>query len=180
VTSDAKMICREICRIRFQHRPGGWRLLWDSTFSSDQGVFSFGDQEEMGLGVRVATPLTVKQGGAILNSSDGKNERGTWGKTADWLDYLGKVEGNVVGIMLMADPANFRPSWFHSRDYGLVVANPFGRNAFTKGEKSLVVVKPDERFRLRYGLLIHESPPGRPLNREAAYQAFLDEMKPAK
>ena len=177
VATNGATICRETCRLRFQSRPEGWWLLWDSTFSSDQGEFAFGDQEEMGLGVRVATPLTVKQGGAILNSSGGSNKRGTWGKTADWIDYFGNVEGKTVGVLLMADPANFRPSWFHSRDYGLMVANPFGRNAFTKGETSSVVVKPTERLRLRYGLLIHASPTDQPLDRAAAYQAFLDDLK---
>jgi len=32
---------------------------------------AFGDQEEMGLGVRVATPIAVKQGGTILDAASG-------------------------------------------------------------------------------------------------------------
>ena len=176
VSTNGQLICRETCRIRFKSRPKGWWLLWDSWFESDQAEFVFGDQEEMGLGVRLATPLTVKQGGAILNSSGGQNEKGTWGKTADWIDDFGNVEGKTVGLMLMPDPANFRPAWFHSRDYGLVVANPFGQNAFTKGEKSQIVVKTGERFRLRYGLLVHSSSPEKPLNRSAVYQAYLKDL----
>src|SRR2546426_10468941 len=78
---------------------------------------------KMGLGVRVATPFIVKQGGSILNSAGGQNEKGTWGKTAEWIDYFGNVGTKTIGLMLVPDPANFRSSWFHSRDYGLVVAN---------------------------------------------------------
>jgi hypothetical protein len=180
VSTSGQLICRETCRIRFKSGPEGWWLLWDSTFSSGTVEFAFGDQEEMGLGVRLATPLTVKRGGAILNSAGGQNEKGTWGKTADWIDYFGNFENKTVGIMLMTDPTNFRASSFHSRDYGLVVANPFGQNAFTKGQKSRVSVKAGERLRLRYGLLIHSLPQDKPLNRSLSYQAFLEDLRREK
>jgi hypothetical protein len=44
-------------------------------------------------------------------------------------------------------------SWFHVRDYGLMVANPFGQNAFTKGEKSRVEIQRGDSLRLRYTIL---------------------------
>ncbi|MCK6501425.1 MAG: PmoA family protein, partial [Nitrospira sp.] len=48
-------VCR--CRQRFQWVPGDgiWLLVWDAEFVSENGEFAFGDQEEMGLGARVAT-----------------------------------------------------------------------------------------------------------------------------
>ena len=55
----------------------------------------------------------------------------------------------------MPDPENVRRAWFHARDYGVLVANPFGRRAFTRGEESRVVVKAGETFRLRFGVLVH-------------------------
>ena len=58
-------------------------------------------------------------------------------------------------MTIFCHPENFRPSWFHARDYGLLAANPFGRAAFNKGEPSKVVVKPGESLRLRYGMLVH-------------------------
>ena len=54
----SKVVCNEIARYTFLARPAGFLLIWDSTFSSDK-EFYFGDQEEMGLGFRVATPLRV-------------------------------------------------------------------------------------------------------------------------
>jgi hypothetical protein len=56
--------------------------------------------------------------------------------------------------VLLADPRNFRPSWFHARDYGLMVANPFGRKALSGGPESRVEVKPGETFRLGFGLYL--------------------------
>jgi len=70
----------------------------------------------------------------------------------------------------MADPANFRPSWWHNRDYGLMVANPFGREAMKQGAKSAVTVKRGESLRLRFGAVIHQ---GRVENPGAFYQAFV-------
>jgi hypothetical protein len=118
----------------------------------------------MGLGVRVATNLTVTRGGVITSSEGRKNEKEVWGRQADWCDYSGKG----VGVMLMPDPQNFRRSWFHARDYGLLVANPFGRQAFTKAEPSRVVVKKGEILTLRFGVLVHDGD----LDRQAAYNEF--------
>src|SRR5439155_12689016 len=114
---------------------------------------------------RMATGLTVTDGGVITNSDGLTNEKQVWGKQADWCDYSAKG----VGIMLMPDPRSFRRSWFHARDYGLLVANPFGRQAFTNGEPSRVVVKRGETLTLRFGVLVHDGN----LDRHAAYQDFL-------
>jgi len=113
----------------------------------------------------VATDLSVKSGGVITSSEGRKNEKQVWGRQADWCDY----SGTVGGIMLMPDPQNFRRSWFHARDYGLLVANPFGRQAFTKGEPSRVVVEKGSTLTLRFGVLVHDEN----LDRQAAYDELL-------
>ena len=96
-----------------------------------------------------------------------------WGNSADWCDYSGTMAGQRVGMTIFCHPDNFRPSWFHARDYGLLEANPFGRQAFGKGEKSSVVVKPGEKLRLRYGVLIHSGPQDSQPDLAAAYQDYL-------
>lgn len=45
----------------------------------------------------------------------------------------------------------------HARDYGFLAANPFGRNAFGKGELGKVVVQPGESLRLQYSVLLHSA-----------------------
>jgi len=133
-TPDKKVMGLQVSRITLEARPEGYLVVWESTFTaSEQDVF-FGDQEEMGLGVRVATAITEKNGGTILSSTGAKSAKATWGKAFDWCDYSGVIDGRHVGVTLMPDPANFRPSWFHNRDYGLMVANPFGRRALTQGD----------------------------------------------
>jgi hypothetical protein len=154
-TSGDKTICEEVCRIAIQPRPAGTLVIWDSTFRGPDD-FYFGDQEEMGLGVRVATRLSVKNGGRMTNSDGLVNEKQVWGKQADWCDYSGTIDGREMGILLVPDPRNFRRSWFHARDYGFMAANAFGAKAFTGGEASKVVVGKGKSLRLRYAVLVHE------------------------
>jgi hypothetical protein len=175
-------VCNEdfVCQIRVT--PAGYLLLWDSTFTSDT-EFAFGDQEEMGLGFRMATPLRAERktqgaippgNGEIVNSHGAHNEKEIWGNTADWCDYSGASGDERLGIAILCHPKNFRPSWFHARDYGLLEANPFGRAAFGKGEPSKIIVKPGDSLRLRYGVLVHSSPQDKPTDVAAAYKHYLE------
>jgi hypothetical protein len=58
------------------------------------------------------------------------------------------------------------------RDYGLMVANPFGQNAFTKGETSRIEVKPGEQFDLRFGVWIYSVNAGKTLDYAAIADAY--------
>lgn len=176
-----KTVCEEVCIYTIMVRPAGYLLLWDSTFSSDR-EFYFGDQEEMGIGFRVATPIrvesesagTVPAGNGKMVDSEGRiNGDEIWGNAADWCDYSGNLESQHVGITLFCHPKNFRASWFHARDYGLLEANPFGRDAFGKGEKSKVPVQPGEKFRLQYGVFVHASPQDQSPNFAEEYANYL-------
>jgi hypothetical protein len=171
--ADGQPICTEECEITVAVQPDGYLLDWASTFRSEQSGFTFGDQEEMGLGIRVATPLAVVKGGTITDSVGRNNGEQVWGKQADWCEYSGTLNGRHVGIVLLPHPKNFRRSWFHARDYGLLVANPFGRNAFTKGEKSQTSVDEGDDFRLRFGVLVYGVPEGETSDIAAAYRNYV-------
>ena len=57
------------------------------------------------------------------------------------------------------------------------VANAFGQNALTGGDKSTVTIKPGEPFRLRYGILIHSAAKDKPTDLKAAYADYLAQTK---
>ncbi len=180
-TDGQRVVCQERCRFDIYANTVGYLLVWDSQFSVAEKDFYFGDQEEMGLGVRVATPIAVdrQQGGQIVDSQGRHNGKEVWGKQADWCDYHGPVnghkgDGHKVGVMIMPDPENFRASWWHARDYGFVAANPFGVNAFTDGAKSRVYVRKDKPLRLRYGVLIHDDNVATDAQRQSAYRDFCE------
>lgn len=166
-------VCEEVCRYGILVRPSGYLLTAESEFRSEAGAFTFGDQEEMGFGVRVATQLSVKQGGRMVNSDGARNEREVKGRPADWCDYAGTVEGRAAGVTLMASPRNFRKSWFHARDYGLLVANPFGRKALANGAESRLTIARGEPFRLAFGAFLHASATPEGFDPAAAYRDFL-------
>lgn len=160
LTEDGKAeSCREIARYRFLRRGAGIVLLWDSEFRNDERDFYFGDQEESGLGVRVTSAIRVKGGnGMIINDAGGKNGAGTWGREMKWIDYSGVIDGRRVGILVVPSPQNPRPSWAHSRDYGVVVINPFPKQPKERREPYVRTrVKKGEAFRLRYAVLIHDN-----------------------
>ena len=165
--------CREIARYRFLRGEEGLVLLWDSEFRNDERDFYFGDQEESGLGVRVASAIRVKGGnGLIINDACGKNGAGTWGRQMKWIDYSGLIDGRRVGILVVPSPRNPRPSWAHSRDYGVVVINPFPKQPKERREPYVRTrVKKGESFRLRYAVLIHDN--ARAIDRAAAAAGLL-------
>lgn len=172
-TTNGAPLCSLTNRFALIAQTNAWLLIWDATFFSTDNDLVFGDQEEMGLGARVATGITEKNGGLITSSSGLKTAKATWGQAGEWCDYSGTVEGQGLGITLMASPTNFRPSWWHNRDYGLMVANPFGREAMKQGARSALTVKRGETFRLRYGAVIHD---GLATNAPASEEFFRKEI----
>lgn len=157
---QGRVFCKETCHIAVELVQHGYLLRLTSRFEPAEEPLRFGDQEEMGLGLRVATPLAVTsaKGGRIRDASGRLNGENVWGTSAEWCDYSGPIDGRWAGVAVMSSPANFRPSWHHARDYGLLVANPFGRKALTGGEPSVVAVGVGESLELGFGILVHESP----------------------
>lgn len=152
-------------------RPCGWLLIWDARFEASESDLVFGDQEEMGFGARLATALTEKNGGRILSSRGVQSARDTWGQAAAWCDYSGRVDDQAIGVTLFASPANFRESWWHNRDYGVFVANPFGRAAMKQGEQSAWIVPRGEELRIAFAALVHI---GEDVDFASEYTAFAD------
>lgn len=157
--TGAKTLCLEQCDYRFEPVDIGYRIRSSSVFSNAERDFTFGDQEELGLGARLATPLVVNNGGHITDSAGRRDEAGIRGHQADWCDYSRVIDNRRVGVLLVPGKENFGRSWFHIRNYGLMVANPFGREALGGGEPSRVTVKAGEPFRLAFSLLIYDCDP---------------------
>ncbi len=157
--------------------PKGETILTDSrrfTFGADatsnwidcevllkasEGDLHFGDTKEGTFGVRVAESMKVdaKKGGRIVNS-DGQSDGAAWGKPANWVDYVGPVGSETLGIAILCHPTTFHhPNRWHVRTYGLFAANPFGEHHFTGAEKPTdgVRIKKGEQLLFRYRVLLH-------------------------
>ena len=172
IATNGDAFAKLTSHLTFAALTNAFLLAWDAAITPTADGFYFGDQEEMGFGVRVATPVSEKNGGVIQTSEGLKGAKATWGKTAAWSDYSGVISNRTVGVTLIPDPKNFRASWFHNRDYGLMVANPFGQKAFTAGEASRVPVKRGETFHLRFTAFIHSTATNHPPDLNAAYRTI--------
>lgn len=153
----------------------GWLVTWEATLFAGESAMVLGDQEEMGFAARVATGINEKNGGRLLNSEAIQSAKKTWGQPADWCDYSGAIDGQEFGITLMASRSNFRKSWWHNRDYGLFVANPFGREAMKQGERSSIVVEPGQSMTFRFGAYLHE---GKDLDFVNLFEQFEKTLAP--
>jgi len=153
----------------------GWLVSWESTLIAGDSAIVLHDQEEMGFAARVATGINEKNGGRILSSEGIQSAKKTWGQPANWCDYSGAIDGKEFGIMLMASRSNFRKCWWHNRDYGVFVANPFGREAMKQGERSSIAVEPGQSMTLRFGAYLHE---GKDLDFAKAFESFEKVLGP--
>jgi hypothetical protein len=164
-----RVVCTETTRYNFQRAPGGILLRLDAEYQSDEQDFYFGDQEESGLAVRVASPIRVQGGsGAIVNDRGERSGAQVWGKAAKWFDYQGVVDDRMVGVFVVPSSKNSRASWLHARDYGVVVANPFPKQPRERREPYVKTwVKRGESFRLSYAIYFHSSPSSKPLDHQS-------------
>jgi hypothetical protein len=134
---DGKKILGDLRTYAFAPAPGGARTI-DITvrLTATEGPVTFGDTKEGTFGVRLAESMKETRGGRMTNSRGGVAMKGCWGKPAEWIDYVGKIDGKTYGIAIFDHPKSFRhPTTWHARDYGLFAANPFGLKDFT-GDKT--------------------------------------------
>lgn len=158
-SQDASVLLAETTRFRFRRVQDGYLLEWETKLEAEDSDATFGEQEEMGLGVRMATSLAVDQGlGArMLDSQGRRNGKEIWGNKVEWCDYAGPIENQWCGITVLVDSKNGRECRCHARDYGFMALNPFSTHVFTGGEPTPFVLEKGQTVALRFGLYVHQS-----------------------
>lgn len=127
---------------------------------SPEGPLTIADTKEGAFAVRVAGTMKVdaKMGGKIV-TSNGDEDVAAWGKPAEWVDYHGPVDGETLGIAILAHPTSHKamPRW-HVRTYGLFAVNPFsGPRAYDQGsERGGIQVAENEPVVLRHRVILHK------------------------
>ena len=158
-TARGVKILDEARKITVHDLGSAWLVVLDIDLHASVCPITFGDTKEGAMGVRVPDTLTEKKGKGRLTNAEGKvGELRVWGRRSAWCDYSGTLHrGIVAGIAIFDDPSN-KPACWHSRGYGLMAANPFGRRRSVfpdapQGE--LVKLARGEHLKLRYGILLH-------------------------
>lgn len=70
-------------------------------------------------------------------------------RLASWCDYYGIEKGHCCGVAILDNPVNIGyPSYWHSRNYGLMAPNNF----FKGGP---IVIKEGEAITYKYRVVVH-------------------------
>jgi hypothetical protein len=165
--ADGTKVLDESRTIHVLALPAGRLIVLEIDLTAKDYPITFGDTKEGSMGVRVSDVIRLNGKGStgVVTSSSGeavkapaRDDLSVWGKPADWNDYSGTIDGKPAGIAVFDDPHNpVRAAW-HTRAYGLMAANPFGRaGSFPaqKGKTELVKLAKGEHLKLRYGIYAH-------------------------
>jgi hypothetical protein len=167
LTADGEKILDEKRTITFTETPQGRLFTFTCELTANDYPVVFGDTKEGAFGVRVHDDLrTVAKAGGTVTPAGGepakagaKDNLPLWGKVADWNDYSGTVGGKAVGLAVFAHPGNPTKSAWHTRAYGLMAANPFGRDhsgfPSQKGKTDLVRIEKGKSLTYRFGVYAH-------------------------
>jgi len=167
-TAEGQKIMDETRTIRL-HDLGKARLIViEIDLHASVCPITFGDTKEGAFGIRIndvihAAPANKGKpaGKGKIQNAEGKiGEKDCWGQISAWCDYSGPIDGKQVGLAVLSDPKNLPCCW-HVRGYGLMAANPFGRDKHAKfpavkGNNELVRLKKGEHLQFRFGMLLHE------------------------
>lgn len=160
--ADETPILDEIRVIHFVTLPDGYLFAIDTELTPAAGPITFGDTKEGAMGIRVRDEIRAgaNTGNGTLTNADGKTgEKEIWGYPSAWVDNSGTVDGKAGGIAVFDHPKNPYPASWHARGYGLVAANPFGREKSgfpsQKGKTDLVKLDKGQKLKLRYGIYTH-------------------------
>ena len=139
----------------------GQMMDFDITIHASHGEVTLGDTKEGSMAIRLAPTMRLrgKVGQGHIVNSEYIRDRQTWGKRAEWCDYYGPVNGQVVGVAIFDHPQNPRhPTWWHVRDYGLFAANPFGIHYFEKKPKGTgnITIPSGQSLTFRYRFYFHK------------------------
>lgn len=175
---DGSKVCEDRRRLTF-HGDKNTRLIdFDITITASEGPVTFGDTKEGSFAIRVAETIKVDAnlGGHIVNSH-GQRDKDAWGKRAEWVDYYGPVDGQIVGIAVMNHPASFRaPTYWHVRTYGLFAANPFGWKDFGNSEDGTYTLPKGKSVSFYYRIVLHKGDHQEGRIAEL-YRAYAEEKK---
>ncbi len=157
IASDGSSMATQELRVSLGRRDDGYVFDCEVALRSDSRELRFGDEEELGFGVRLATPLIERHGGSMLNADALRGAKAVWGKVSPWCAGYREIDGRFVGAAVFASDGNPYPSWWHARDYGLIVGNAFGARALPAASEGTLVVPRGETLRLRYRLVIFDA-----------------------
>lgn len=161
---DGRVVCTDTTRVVCRQLGDARLIDYSITVAATNGQVTFGDTKEGTMAVRTRPELNVDRKNPLAagtaRNKEGLTGKAIWGVKSAWVDYQGRVGGDIVGLAMFDHPSNLRhPTTWHARDYGLVAANPFGLHDFSKDQPKGAgdfVVPAGGRQTWRYGVYLYK------------------------
>jgi Methane oxygenase PmoA len=160
-TPDGDKILDETRVLTVRKAGSGYLIGFDIDLHASVCELKFGDTKEGAFGTRMSEEITTEKKLNDTLTADGgrKGEKAIWGHPVSWMDSSGKVDGKEVGLAVFDHPKNPVRAISHGRAYGLMAANPFGREKSfppsQKGKTDLVGMKKGDHLKLKYAAYVH-------------------------
>lgn len=163
-TADGVKIMDEHRTVSVRNLGDARLIVFDVDLHASVCPIAFGDTKEGSFGVRVNDEFRLNAPGSdgVITTDRGETAKAgakdnlpMWGKHGDWHDYAGSVDGKMAGIAIFDHPNNSPRARWHTRAYGLMAANPFGRKSFPGAPPDLFKLAKGDHLKLRYGILLH-------------------------
>jgi Methane oxygenase PmoA len=158
---DGKRVCEDERVVTIYDVESARVLDFDVRVKATDAPVTFFDNKDGTFGLRVASSMDVLHGkvkgqGKITNA-EGITDDDAWGKASSWVDYVGPVDGQIVGVAILNHPDSFRyPTTWHVRNYGLFAANPFGWHDFGMKKSGDHTIPGGESIRFGYRIIFHK------------------------
>jgi hypothetical protein len=179
IDQDKKLVLTEKRTMKFYSDPSVPPVLRMIDFEFvliPNGKVTFGDEKDGLFAIRVHPGLQEDKGPGKMTNAEGKEgEKNVWGQPSNWVDYVGTVDGEQLGIAIFDHPSNLRhPERWHARGYGLFAVNPFMLSQVVndKTQKGDYVLEADQTLRFEYRVVIHTGDT-KSAGIEALYQRYL-------
>ncbi|MDR1924601.1 MAG: PmoA family protein [Planctomycetaceae bacterium] len=168
------VICKDVRTFCFGAFENGDRFIdFDIVVTANADKVTFYDTKEGTFGIRVASAMEVdaarqiakntkKEPTSYIVNAEGITNDQAWAKRSAWVDYVGQIDNQTVGIAILNHPSSFRyPTYWHVRTYGLFAANPFGERGFGIRKKNSqdsgnFEMKKNDNFTLKYRIILHK------------------------
>lgn len=141
IAPDGKKLAEDIREARVYRVADGRLMDFAIMVTAVGGPLVWGDTKEGTFALRIADSMRADAGkgkvaeGKMVNA-EGLTQESAWGKASPWVDYVGPVDGQTVGVTIFDTPSNPRyPTTWHARTYGLFAVNPFGWHDFDPAKK---------------------------------------------
>jgi Methane oxygenase PmoA len=153
-------------------------ITYDATLTAQKKPVTFEDTQEGLFGLSLVDAMCESAGGKVVSSDGHRGASECGGRSFDWVDYCGPVEGKTVGVAIFDNPQNFRRSCFQVRSDGLFSINPFAGCNHTKGKDPAkpVQLAPGANLRLRYGIYVHDGD-SKAANVANVYRVYVGESR---